>query len=226
MPVVEEDNRRRGVLIQCLNRSNIVLYALGMAESLFGSEGTALASVIIAVFVPVYNISAIIVLEYYGGSSPRPKELLARIIQNPLFLGAVIGLLFSAAGLKLPAFLETAVTKLSSMTTPLAMIILGGTIHASGIRKNLKCIISLLGVKLIVIPAAAVCSAVFLKMTPLEIFIIFIMFGTPVSANAYTMSQNMGGDGELAGELVAVSTIASMFTLFAWISFLRMMMII
>lgn len=58
-------------------------------------------------------------------------------------------------------------------------------------------------------------------LPPLETFICFIAFGTPVSANAYTMSQSMGGDGELAGELVAISTVASLGTIFAWILFLR-----
>ena len=31
------------------------------------------------------------------------------------------------------------------------------------------------------------------------------------------MSQNMGGDGELAGEMLAISTVVSMFTIFFWI---------
>ena len=31
------------------------------------------------------------------------------------------------------------------------------------------------------------------------------------------MSQSMGGDGELAGEMLAISTVSSMFTIFLWI---------
>lgn len=226
VPMLEKDNRRRGVIIQCLNRSNIVLYALGMAESLFGSEGVALASVIVAIFVPVYNIAAIIVLEYYGGGKPNAKALFLKVIKNPLFLGAAVGLVFSAIGLKLPACIESTVSKLSALTTPLAMMILGGTMHAASIRKNMKCIVSTLAAKMILIPAAAVAVCALMRMPALETFIVFIVFGTPISANAYTMSQNMGGDGELAGELVAMSTILSLFTLFGWIFLLRTMALI
>ena len=40
------------------------------------------------------------------------------------------------------------------------------------------------------------------------------------------MSQNMGSDGELAGELVAISTVMSLGTLFTWIYLLRSMGVI
>nr|WP_279221407.1 MULTISPECIES: hypothetical protein [unclassified Clostridium] len=35
------------------------------------------------------------------------------------------------------------------------------------------------------------------------------------------MAQNMGGDGELAGQFVVISTAVSMFTLFLWIFFMK-----
>jgi hypothetical protein len=35
------------------------------------------------------------------------------------------------------------------------------------------------------------------------------------------MSREMGGDGELAGQLVVVSTFLSVFTLFLWIFFAK-----
>ena len=221
VPKLVKENARRGVIIQCLNRSNIVLYAIGMAETLFGAEGAAMASVIVAIFVPVYNVAAIIVLEYYRGGSNSPVALVKKIFTNPLFLGAMVGLAFSFAGIVLPTAIESTVSKLSALTTPLAMIILGGTIHASGVARDLKVIVATLAAKMLLIPAVAVAVCALVGLPQLETFVCFIMFGTPISANAYTMSQNMGGDGELAGELVAISTVASLATIFAWIFALR-----
>ena len=40
---------------------------------------------------------------------------------------------------------------------------------------------------------------------------------TPVATASFSMAQNMGGDGDLAGELVVSSTIISIVTLFLWI---------
>ena len=44
-----------------------------------------------------------------------------------------------------------------------------------------------------------------------------IMSGAPVAVSSYTMAANMGGDGELAGEYVVLSTVLSIGTLFAFI---------
>lgn len=136
------------------------------------------------------------------------------------------GLAFSFAGLHLPDALESSVSKLSAVTTPLAMIILGETIHVSGVVRDLKAIAATLATKMLVLPAVAVIACKLLGLTQLETFVCFTIFATPIAASAYTMSQNMGGDGELAGELVAISTVMSLGTLFTWIYLLRSMSVI
>ena len=55
----------------------------------------------------------------------------------------------------------------------------------------------------------------------LELFLLVAVYGTPVAAASYPMAQNMGGDGELAGQLVVISTVVSVVTLFFWIFLLR-----
>lgn len=73
-----KENKRRGVIIQALYRSNTLLYALPLTESLFGNDGLSLASVLIAFFVPIYNILAIIILEYFNGQSSDIKNCLKK----------------------------------------------------------------------------------------------------------------------------------------------------
>ena len=50
-----------------------------------------------------------------------------------------------------------------------------------------------------------------------ELFLILMIYGTPVATASYPMAQNMGGDGQLAGQLVFVSTVASLGTTFLFI---------
>lgn len=221
VPRFSHENPRRGVIIQGIFRSNSVLYAIGFAETLFGQEGAALASILVALLVPLYNVITILVFEYFRGNRAQPLELVKKIFQNPLFLGGVIGVCFSALPVRLPGCVEDAIAKLSGTTTPLALMVLGGTIHIRSIRKNLSCIAVTLTIKMLLVPAVAVAIGWYLGFAPMELFVFFILFGTPIAVNSYTMAENMGGDGELAGELVAVSTVVSMFTLFGWIYFLR-----
>ena len=72
-----------------------------------------------------------------------------------------------------------------------------------------------------IIPSIIMMLAVKLQFRPVECFVLFAMFATPVAAASYPMAQNMGGDGELAGELVVASTVVSVVTIFLWIYFLK-----
>ena len=76
---------------------------------------------------------------------------------------------------------------------------------------------------LILLPLALVAIAYALGLRGVELFLVIAVFATPVASGSYPMAQNMGGDGELAGQLVFLSTVISVFTLFGWILVLRLM---
>ena len=88
-------------------------------------------------------------------------------------------------------------------------------------RKNLKYLVPTLGFKLIVLPAIMLYLGYMVGLRELELFLLVAVYGTPVAAASYAMAQNMGGDGDLAGEFVVLSTVASTVTLFLWIIFLK-----
>ena len=221
VPVVVKENSRRGVIIQAIYRSNFVLFAIPLTESVFGSEGVALASMMIAVVVPIYNVVAVVVLEYFRGGVPKIGQLAKNVLSNPMIMGAIVGFVFFGLHIYLPACVEKPVKAFSDLSTPLALFVLGSTLHFSSIRKNLKYLVSALGLKLVLIPSIIMVLAVKLQFRPVERFVLFAMFATPVAAASYPMAQNMGGDGELAGELVVTSTVVSVFTIFLWIYFLK-----
>ena len=59
--------------------------------------------------------------------------------------------------------------------------------------------------------------------SPVERFMLLIVFATPTAVSSYPMAQNMGGDGPLAGQLVVFTTTLSIFTLFLFIFILRLL---
>lgn len=214
------DNRRKGAVVHCLYRSNIVLFAMGLTEALYGKEALAAASLIVAVFVPLYNVAAVMILEYYRGGKADLSILLS-ILKNPMLIGAVSGILFSLLSVEMPASIADILSDLSGVTIPLAMMVLGATLSFSALNDDRKCIVCTIVVKMILIPLCALLVSVALSFSSLEVFLSFIVFATPVAANAYTMSENMEADGALAGEIVATSMVVSLVTLFAWIVILQ-----
>ena len=205
------------VIIQAAYRSNFVLFGIPMAESVFGAEGAALAAMLVAVVVPLYNAFAVILFEYYRGGEIKALTLLKNIVTNPLILGALVGIAFLLLGIKLPVGLEKPISEFSGLTTPIALFCLGGTLHFSAMKHNQKYLTPVLVLKLLVLPLLATLISSLVGFSNVERFVFLIMSGAPVAVSSYTMAANMGGDGELAGEYVVLSTVLSIGTLFAFI---------
>ncbi|NBI72389.1 AEC family transporter [Clostridiaceae bacterium] len=219
VPRLVKENPRRGVIIQAIYRSNFVLFGIPLAANLFSDDGSALASMMVAIVVPIYNVTAVIILEMFrnGGGRTNPLVLVRNVCTNPLILGAAVGLGFFALRIKLPSSLEGPVSQFAGMTTPLALFVLGGTLHFSAIRGNLKYIVPSMTIKLAILPLLITLLATVLGFSNVERFVIFEMYATPVATASYSMAQNMGGDGELAGQFVVLSTAASVVTIFLWV---------
>ena len=219
VPRMVKENARRGVIIQAIYRSNFVLFGIPLATSLFGDEGEILASMMVAIVIPVYNVTAVIILEMFRGGRVSPMVLVKNVCKNPLIRGAVVGLIFFLLGIKLPASVEGPIGQFAGLTTPLALFVLGGTLHFSAIQGNLKYVVPSMGLKLLVLPAIITVIATAMGFGNVERFVLFEMFATPVATASYSMAQNMGGDGELAGQFVVLSTVASVVTIFLWVFF-------
>ena len=78
-----------------------------------------------------------------------------------------------------------------------------------------------LSLKLLVLPAVMLALGYAFGLRDLELFLLVAIYGTPVAAASYPMAQNMGGDGELAGQFVVISTVVAVGTLFGWIFFMK-----
>ena len=223
VPRLVRENPKRGVIIQAIYRSNFVLFGIPLTASIYGAGGTTLASMMIAIVIPIYNVTAVFILELFRGGKPRPAVLLKNVCTNPLILGAAAGFVAFILRLRPPACVEKPVGQFADLTTPLALFVLGGTMHFSSIRGNARYLVPPLAVKLVLLPAVIFALALALGFDSLERFVLFTMFATPIAASSYSMAENMGGDGELAGEFVVLSTAVSVITIFLWVFVLREM---
>lgn len=219
VPRLVPENPKRGVIIQAVYRSNAVLFALPLIESVCGPGAAASAAMLVAVVVTVYNATSVVILELFNDREGKitAGDLLSRMVKNPLLQGCAVGLVFFLLRLRLPECLAKPVASFASMTTPLAMFALGGTLQFRAIARNLRYLVPTLAAKLVVVPLAAVACAWAIGLRGGELFSVVAIFATPAAAASYPMAVSMGGDGELAGQCVFVGTVVSLATLFVWI---------
>ena len=221
VPLFSKDNKRRGVITQAIFRSNSVLYAIPLAQSVFSDEGASMASIVVAFVVPIYNIASVAILEYYRGGKVSFGKLFINILKNPLIIGAIAGVLFNMLPLTMPDCLALPISELCNMATPLSLFVLGGTLHFSSMRKNALPLTIGTTSKLVAVPALITLIMYAIGFRNSEFFVVFCMFATPVAAASYPMAQSMDADADLAGEYIVITTVLSIVTIFFWILILK-----
>lgn len=203
-PLFARDRGQRAVIAQATFRANQVIMGIPLASALGGQEALIFASLVTSVCVPVFNVLAVVVLTAYSSEKHLSwRDEVRRIFQNPLILGALAG--FAAVLLRqlapsvfdLPQTLPSVYKvcgDLSRAASPLVLVILGARLRFDAVQGLWKKI------------TAAVA-----------------IFCSPVAVTSAVMVQEMGGDEQLAQQVVAWSSALSMVTIFCFAAGLRAM---
>ena len=217
IPLLEKENPKRGVIIQAIFRSNFALFGLPLAISLCGEEKAGPTSLLVGFIIPIYNVLAVVVLEVFRGGKPDVKKILKGIVTNPLIIASLLGILINLTGFRIPTAVHKAVKDLGGVATPLSLVVLGGSFIFSHMKQYTKQILIGVGGKLIISPLIFVTAGILLGFRNEYLAPILIMFGAPAAVSSFTMAEQMGGDGELAGQLVVLTSAFSILTIFLWI---------
>ena len=226
IPLIEKKNAKRGVMVQGMFRSNFVLFGLPVAISLCGEDKIGITSLLMGIIVPIYNVLAVVTLECFRGGRTSIKKIARGIVTNPLIIASLLGVLAYMIKLKLPYAVEKPMIDVGKIATPLALIALGGGFQFSRIKGDMKQLVLSVAGKLIVSSLFMVIPAILLGFRNEVLVPILLMSGAPTAVSSYTMAQQMGGDGDLAGEIVVFSTVISIFTIFLWVFGLKQLCLI
>jgi malate permease and related proteins len=221
IPLIEKDNKKRGVLIQGIFRSNFVIFGLPVACSLFTQDKIGVIAILIATVVPVFNMLAVISLEIFRCGKLDIKNTLKGIITNPLIITSVIGLSFLILGIKLPTAIEKSISDISRIATPLSLILLGGSFAFNDVKTHLRqTVIAVVG-RLVIIPAILMPISIWIGFRDIELLALMLIFASPTAISSFTMAQKMDGDSDLAAQIVVFTSALCTLTVFLWIFALK-----
>lgn len=221
IPRIEPDKRRCGAMIQAMFRSNYAYFGIPLVQAIFPNSDTSVTSLLVVIVVPLFNVLAVVVLEMFRGGKADPKQILKKIITNPLILGSLAGLVILLTGFQIPSILQKPIDDLSKVATPLALFLLGASIDFSKTGSHVKQLsLCVLG-KLVVFPLMAVAAGALMGMRGVELASLLIIFGAPTAVNSAVMAQQMGSDGDLATEAVVFTTAFSALTVFLFVFALK-----
>lgn len=229
--------QRRGVISQCTYRSNYAIIGLSLAGALGGGEAMAVAAVVSAFTVPIFNVLAVVSLSVFvgGGKKQSVRSVIMNIAKNPLIISVLLGLvclgireielqIFGEVLFALnrqTKFLYTAISNLKSIASPLALIVLGGQFTFSAVKSLLKEIAVGTLWRTVLAPVIGLGTAVLLtELTDLVAFdqntypALIALFGSPVAVSSAIMAEQMGNDEQLATQLVVWTSLVSIVTIF------------
>ena len=207
----------QGSMMQGVIRGNSILFALPVVTTIAGRENTGLVSLGIALVVPFYNILCVIILESLRGGKVKPARLLLSILKNPIIIGTLAGAFVRLTGLRLPGYMELVVSGIAGLVTPLALVMLGADMHFSDTVKYKKELLIVCLLKLVAVPLLTVLTVKALGFDKIAVTTAMAMTAVPAAVSSYVMAKELGADGVLAGQIVAVSTAVSILTVFLWV---------
>ena len=213
IPLIK-NSKDRSSFIQGAFRSNFAIIGFAIISSLLGKDTLGKASIILAFILPLYNILAVIVLTLPRRNEVdfRMKEMINEILFNPLIIAVVVGLIFSFSSIKLPKPVFDSGKLLADLALPLALIGIGGSLNLREIKKAPALAISSSIIKIVILPAIFTYIGYLLNFKGDALVIIYILFASPTAIVSFIMAEAMGANGKLAGNIILISTIGSVFT--------------
>lgn len=226
IPKIEKDNRKRGVMIQSIFRSNFVIFGMPVASSIYGEGNIGSTALLIAIIVPLFNLLSVISLEVFRDGDINFKKVIKGIITNPLIIASVLGILFVLLNFKLPTFLEKSISDVSKLATPLSLILLGGSFSFSDIKEYINHMIFVVSNKLVLVPLVFIPISIALGFREIELLTLLIIFASPTAVSTFQMAKQMDSDHILAQQAIVFSCLFCIPTVFLWILVLKQLALI
>ena len=221
----------RGEFIQGTYRSSAAILGLAFIQNIYGTSG--MAPLMIIGSVPLYNICAVIVLSVFAPDNQGKKidgalvkRTLIGICKNPIILGILAGLIWSALSIPMPTIMLNTVSKVGATAAPLGLISMGALFEMKEALKSGKTAVLATFIKLIGYAAIFIPIAIKLGFRNEEMVAILVMLGSATTVSTYVMAKNMGYKGTLTSAIVALTTLLASFTLTGWLYVLRIVDVI
>ncbi len=203
-------NENKGVLTQGIFRSNMGIIGLAYCAKAYGDEGLALAAVYMGCLTILYNILSVFVLNLYHDSQTSILSIMKKIVTNPIILGICLGIIVAFLNVRLPDIVNTTLGYFSQLTLPLALICTGAALRFTALGTLWKVVcVGVIG-KCIFYPFIMVILAISFDINGMMLGILFLMAISPTAAASYVMVKKLGGNHQLAAQLIAVSTVVSL----------------
>ena len=168
----------------------------------------------LAIYTPIYlALMDVAVL----GRRPNPLSLLRSVATNPMILGSLLGVLFSATGWQLPTVAHQPIELIAGAAIPCMLAAFGMSLVShrplQGTRAHRQEVALLSGLKLIVQPVLAWLFGLALGLDSAMLYGVVLMAALPTAQNVYVAAVRYRSAEAVTRDVVLVTSVAAMGTM-------------
>lgn len=201
---------------QAMVRSNYILFGISVAQSIYGEGNTGSVALLGAIVVPLTNAMSVVILELARSGQAKPGQIFRSILKNPMVVAALAALALTALPVRIPDLLWSVIRDIAGVTTTISFISLGVSLDLGEARENRKLLTLGVALRMLLVPLVFLPISVALGFRGPSLCALLVLFAAPAAVASYPMAVAMGADGPLAGQLVCVTTVVSVITMFCF----------
>lgn len=208
--VLKVKNASKNAIVYSLMFSNFSFMGYPIAKAFMGDEGL--------IYATMFSLPLYVMVQSWGVAlinSEGERKFKATYILNAPLIAAVIGFVLFLTGLRFPTAIDGTIDMLGSMTTPLAMVVVGLSLSAEPLKNAFTSIrfyvVALL--RLVVLPLIVFYVLVALNINIDICRISAIITMMPVAANIIVTSATYGKNTTDPARAVLLTTVLSVITI-------------
>ncbi len=190
--------------------ANCGFVGIPLVNSMLGGEGV----VYLSGFITVFNV-LVWTHGYVTMSGKFNKKQLMKGILSPTMFAVVAGLICFLLGIRLPDLFLKAITYVSDMNTPVAMLVAGAALAGANLAMTFskKRIYLTTVFKLLLFPAITLPLLHFIPMDQGVAYAVLIASACPAATTGVVFALKFNKDYTYASEIFVVSTLLSMVSI-------------
>jgi predicted permease len=202
---------------------NIAYLGMPILQNAFGDEILPVAAVISSIYVFWLFTLGIVLVEIYGEEKLRTKKLFLNLLQNPLLISVLIGLVVVHFQIKLPVFVAKTIQLFADSVTAVVLFSLGIFLwmqKMGNVRLWFRVVV-LTVFTMLVLPFVFFQALSFASFDPLLTKISVIDSAMPLGLTPYALTVVYKLESNLAARIVVFGTLLSMLLIPLWMVWLE-----
>lgn len=207
--------------------SNLVLLGIPFMSGIYGEPGLAILSQLVSIHLPIMMAASIILFEWAlkrDGVNVGSKSVVAlvtgflrQLISNPMIIGIFGGLFVRLSGLEIPSVADRVIGSLAGVAGPLALFAMGVSLRGYGIRGQMQQALTTVSLKLVLMPAVALVTALLLDVPELQAKVAVAAASLPAGVNSWLIANRLGTGQRLASTSMTLGTALAAATTGVWL---------